>query len=110
VRANEFVAQVSNLLYRRLPVGRAFTASRNTPEFRIYAVKNLTAGPSLLGQHSAGNQTKFFFGETAKRWQDGTIVGREPPGAMGACGGGQIAGRAKTQQGQSFHPKFVRNE
>jgi hypothetical protein len=31
------VAQVSNLLYRRLPVGRAFAASNTASEFRIYA-------------------------------------------------------------------------
>jgi hypothetical protein len=43
------VAQVSNLLYRRLPVGKAPAATNTASEFRVHAAKStLTTKPAAL--------------------------------------------------------------
>jgi hypothetical protein len=97
-------------------VGRAVSARRDglfadvaRRDRDIAPYQSITFGPTHRDRRCAGSQTRFSSSETAKCSQDGIIVGRGPPAAIGGCGG-PVAGRAAMRQEPSFHPMFARSE
>ena len=83
-RTSAIVAQVSNLPYRRFPIGRAFVASRHASEFRVYAAlaptPDVRKGLFSSCTHNNPHSSSAHAVKQSQTWRSGRDVApRRPP-------------------------------